>query len=236
VRPFAQEVGADPGRLRIGWLAAAHQGDTAPECREAARSAAELLASLGHEVGEESPPALADPQTGRGFLTVVTCSVAQALDACGEKIGRPLVADDVEEITWSVAEMGRGIPAPEYLAAVARNQARSREILGWWASGFDLLVTPTCAAPPPPLGHFAAPAGRAMEGFVRALPFTAFTSVFNLTGQPAISLPLFWSESGLPIGVQLVAATGREDLLLRVAAQLEAERPWRDRRPPVFAD
>ena len=105
----------------------------------------------------------------------------------------------------------------------------------WWASGFDLLVTPTTAQPPPRLGALASPPDAPLEGFVRAAPYGAFTAVFNLTGQPAISLPLHWTADGLPVGVQLVAAFGREDLLLRVAAQLEQARPWKDRRPPTFA-
>jgi amidase len=99
-----------------------------------------------------------------------------------------------------------------------------------------LLLTPTCASAPPRLGHFDAPSGNPLEGFAKAAPVSVMTSPFNVTGQPAISLPLHWSESGLPIGVQLVAATGREDVLLRVAAQLEQAQPWAHRRPPVFAD
>ena len=235
-RPYADEVAVDPGRLRIGLLPVAPR-DVATDaaCIAAAHGAAELLASLGHEVEESSPEALQDPRAGSGFLTVVASSTAYALDACGEKIGRSLRPEDVEEITWAVAELGRANSAAQYIAAVAFNHAHSRRILGWWESGFDLLLTPTCAEPPPPLGRFVAASGNALEGFAKAIPFSAFTSPFNVTGQPAISLPLHWSDAGLPIGVQLVAATGREDLLVRVAAQLEQARPWADRRPPVFA-
>ena len=103
------------------------------------------------------------------------------------------------------------------------------------AGGFDLLLTPTCAEPPPPLGSFDAPADQPLLPIVRAVPFAAFTAAFNTTGQPAVSLPLGQSEDGLPIGVQLVAAYGREDVLVRVAAQLEAAAPSADRRPSVFA-
>jgi amidase len=105
----------------------------------------------------------------------------------------------------------------------------------WWEEGFDLLVTPTTAAPPPLLGELASTREEPLRGFVRSAPFGAFTSAFNQTGQPALSLPLHQTASGLPVGVQLVAAYGREDLLLAVAAQLEQALPWRERRPAVRA-
>jgi amidase len=108
----------------------------------------------------------------------------------------------------------------------------SRGLASWWADGFDVLLTPTLGDPPAPLGWLAA----GDEPFVsldRWGRFLPFTMPFNLSGQPAISLPLCWNDSGLPIGVQLVAAYAREDVLLRLAAQLEEARPWRDRRPPI---
>lgn len=236
-RPFAAEVGVDPGRLRIGVLAAAPgNGTTDPECADAAREAATLLESLGHIVDESSPDALQDAEAGVGFVTVLAAATAFALDSVGERIGRALGPEDVEGITWAVAEIGRKISAPEYVATLHRNHLHSRRVLSWWESGYDLLLTPTCAAPPPPLGHFDSASGNPLEGFAKAAPYSVMTSPYNVTGQPAISLPLHWSEAGLPIGVQLVAATGREDVLLRVAAQLEEAQPWIDRRPPVYAD
>jgi amidase len=141
----------------------------------------------------------------------------------------------MERLTWAVAEMGRGVPATAYLGALEYTHAQARRIARWWVDGFDLLLTPTTAEPPPLLGEFAATADNPFAGFVRAAPFSTFTSAFNATGQPAISLPLHSSAGGLPIGIQLVAAYGREDLLLRVAAQLEEAQPWSDRRPPVHA-
>jgi len=236
-RPFAEEVGVDPGRLRIGLLAKPPTdvaGD--PECAAAARNAAALLESLGHDVDESSPEALQDREAGKGFITVLAAATAQALDAWSGKIGRKIGPDDVEAMTWAVAEIGRKISAPDYVAAINQNHAHSRRILAWWASGYDLLITSTCAAPPPPLGLLKSPSGKPLEGFAKAAPFSVMTSPYNVTGQPAISLPLHWSEDGLPIGVQLVAATGREDVLLRVAAQLEQAQPWANRRPPIFAD
>jgi amidase len=123
----------------------------------------------------------------------------------------------------------------QYLAAVEGNHAYIRRVADWWQRGFDLLLTPTCAAPPPPLGHFDPAPGNPLSSYANALPFGVFSSPFNLTGQPAISLPLHTGEGGLPIGVQLVAEAGGEGLLLRVAAQLEQAVPWAGRRPRLHA-
>jgi amidase len=172
----------------------------------------------------------------RGFLTVVGSSIARALDAWGAKIGRSIGEGDVEVLTWAVAQAGRAVAAPDYIGAVEGNHAHGRRLASWWSDdGFDLLLTPTCALPPPPLGHFAPDRENPLQGYMRAAPYGAFTSQFNVSGQPGISLPLHWNDQGLPIGVQLVAAAGGEDLLLRVAAQLEQAQPWSERLPPVHA-
>jgi amidase len=234
-RPFRDEVGAEPGRLRVGLLARALRGDTDAECSAAAERSAGLLAELGHDVSESHPPALADEAAGPAFITVVASSTAWALDAWGAKLGQTLGPDDVEPLTWAVAELGRGMTAAQYVAAIATCHDFTRRVAAWWQSGFDLLVTPTCASPPPELGHFDPAPDNPLLGFARSAPFSIFTSPFNVTGQPGISLPLHWSAAGLPVGVQLVAATGREDLLLRVAAQLEAAAPWAGRVPPLHA-
>jgi amidase len=236
-RPYAEEIGADPGALRIGLLTRPPRGgDSHPDCVAAASEAAKLLASLGHRVEESHPAALEDPAAVKGFLTMVSSGVAQALDAWSEKIGHEIGKEDVEPLTWQVATTGRGLSAKDYVAAENFNHAHARRIASWYHDdGFDLLLTPTSAAPPPPLGHFAPTAENPGAGFVKAIPFSAFTSVFNVTGQPSISLPLHWSEEGLPIGVQLTAPTGREDVLIRIAAQIEQAAPWADRTPPTHA-
>ena len=236
-RPFAAEVGARPGRLRIG-LMTRGPGDAFPihaDCAAAARDAARLLESLGHAVEEAHPAALDDPDVGQRFTLVVAAWIARDLDYWSERTGRTLGPDDVEPMNWAVAEQGRACSARQYIRAVEWLQGYSRRVASWWEGGFDLLLTPTLAEPPPPLGEFSARPGDPLRGFRRALPFVTFTSPFNITGQPAISLPLHWNDDGLPIGVQLAAAYGREDLLIRVAAQLEEARPWVGRRPPVHA-
>ena len=111
----------------------------------------------------------------------------------------------------------------------------SRKVAAWWAGGFDLLVTPTIPEPPPPLGELVPDSREPLKGFQKSGGLVAFTVPFNVTGQPAISLPLHWTPGGLPVGVQLVAAIGHEDLLIRVASQLEQAQPWIDRRPPLHA-
>jgi amidase len=235
-RPFAAEVGVDPGRLRVGLMRRAPRGMAIhPECVAAVEEAARLLESLGHRVEESAPEAIDDPAVMRAFLTIVSSSIARALDAWGEKLGATLGARDVEPVTWAVAEAGRGFSGPAYVGAVELQHRHGRRLAEWWEGGFDLLLTPTCAAPPPPLGHFDSPEGNPLAGYLNAAPYGVFTLQFNMSGQPAVSLPLHWSGDGLPIGVQLVAPFAGEDLLVRVAAQLEAARPWADRLPPLHA-
>ncbi len=237
-RPYRDEVGADPGALRIGVLAHDPRGqvDVHPECVAAVERTRRTLADLGHRVADGFPAALADPAVVEPILHIITAATARDLDSWGERTGRPLGPDDVEPTTWAMAEMGRAHTARDYLRAVATMHAWSRRVAAWWAEdGFDLLLTPTLVEPPPPLGTFAPTPDEPLRGLAHAIAFVTFTIPFNATGAPAISLPLHWNAAGLPIGVQLVAAYGREDLLLRVAAQLERAEPWANRRPPIHA-
>ena len=237
-RPFADEVGVDPGALRIGMLSSSTPGgltEVDPVCTAAAADAAALLESLGHEVEPAAPEALDDVALLVHFTTVLAASTAYDLRKLAVIAGRDLKADDVEPLTWAQAELGRVVTADAYLDAVESLRAWSRRMAAWWepdGNRFDLLLTPTMARPPAPLGEIR---GDDADGALfAATPYAAFTVPFNVTGQPAMSVPLHWAD-GLPVGVQLVAATGREDLLFRVAAQLEAARPWIERRPPVHA-
>jgi amidase len=206
-----------------------------PECAAAARDAARLLESLGHRVEEAHPAALDDVESAMASVTVISAWTARDLAHWSARTGRAIGADDVEPMIWGIAEMGRGISAVEYIRAVETLHAWARRVVGWWSEGFDLLLTPTLPEPPPPLGEFDAKPGDPLRGFARGGGFVTFTLPFNVTGQPAVSLPLHWSASGLPVGVQLAAAYGREDVLIRIAAQLEQARPWKDRRPAVHA-
>jgi len=238
VRPFLEEVGADPGALHIGIMSASSPAglvEVDAACTAAADDAAALLASLGHAVEPAYPEALDELALLVHFMTVLAASTAFDLRKLATVAGRELTADDVEPVTWAQAELGRAIAADAYLEAVESLRAWARRMARWWTAhggGFDLLLTPTMARPPALLDEIR---GADAEGaLIAATPYAAFTVPFNVTGQPAMSVPLFWADA-LPVGVQLVAATGREDLLFRVAAQLENARPWIDRRPPVHA-
>ena len=235
-RPYVREVGAAPGRLRIGvhitppgGLGACH-----PEAVAAAGRAAALLSSLGHHVDEAHPEALDDPDVARHFSTMYATNTAWLLDQLETYTGRAVTADDVDSLNWALAELGRACPATQLLDTIHWLHGYTRRVASWWESGFDLLLTPTLPEPPPPLGHFRPDPDPLVAG-LRATAFAAFTMPFNTTGQPAISLPLHWTSDGLPVGIQLVAPYDGEDLLLRVAAQLEEAQPWADRRPPVHA-
>jgi amidase len=236
-RPFAEEVGADPGRLRIGILTSnvLGTGEVHPDCITAAEDTGRLLEALGHVVEPGYPTALADPELFVPFTTLWTTDTAHYLDDFANLVGKPITESDVEPLTWALAEAGRSVSAPQYREAVRRMEEVGRGGAEWWDAGFDLLLTPTLGEPPLPLGTLDSPPDNPMHGYLRAGEFVPFTAQFNVTGQPGISLPLSWNGEGLPIGSQLVAAYGREDLLLRVAAQLEQARPWAERRPPLHS-
>ncbi len=232
--PFASTLETPPGTLRVGVMTRAPRGiDLHAENRAAVDAAARALAGAGHVVEETYPEALDDAEAVTCFVTVVASNIARALDAAGAKVGREVGEADVEPLTWALADRGRAVPAPLLLAAIEGVHALGRRLAAWWERGFDLLITPTQAAPPPALGYITSTPDEPLRAFLRAAPYGVFTLPFNLSGQPAISLPLHWTADGLPIGVQVVAATGREDLLLRVAAQLEQALPWAGRRPPI---
>ena len=237
-RPYRDEVGADPGRLRIGMQtdAFAQSATTHPDCVAAVQVAARLLESLGHDVVPTRVEVLDAPEFIQHFLTVWSSGTAYDVDHYWPaRLGRAIRADDVEPLTWALAEMGRAVNGGSFLAARGWLQARGRDVAQWFAGGFDLLLTPTLAEPPPLLGEFDSSPDSPLDGLLRAASLVPFTPTFNATGQPALSLPLHWSDEGLPIGVQLVARLGGEDVLIRVAAQVEEAAPWAVRLPPVHA-
>ncbi len=233
-RPYVEEVGAEPGRLRIGLLAANPGGELHPDCEAAVRAAGKLLESLGHHVGEEQPPILDTARELSGSFGARWCVNARmGVLGAGELIGRELSEADVEPVTWAMASVGAQVSGVDLARGLAASARLTRALGLWWAEGWDLLVTPTLGTPPPRLGELIGTPEDPMRGVVRTAAVVPFTTHFNVSGQPAISLPLSWNAEGLPIGVQLVADYGREDLLLRIAAQLEAAQPWSDRRPPL---
>jgi amidase len=233
-RAYREEVGAPCGPLRIGLLSSLRALQIHPDCVAAVESTGRLLESLGHHV-ELAHPDLENPESTAGLLPIIATSQARLIEQSSAAIGRTISAEDMDCDNWAVTEMGKKVSGTEYLAAVEVLNRYTRKVAGWWAEGFDLLVSPTLPEPPPPIGELVPDPREPLKGFQRSGVLTAFTLPFNVTGQPAISLPLHWTAQGLPVGVQLVAAMGREDLLIRIASQLEQERPWIDRVPPVHA-
>ena len=237
VRAYVDELGADPGRLRIGFLAHNPRGDIDPVCVTAVRDAATLLESLGHHVSQAHPEALADPTLASRFSALWSANTGLNVQRIGELLGRPTTADDVEPLTWALAEYARSLSAVELNATLAATASFRRSMRAWWRTGFDLLLTPTLAGLPPLLGEMATNHQNPMAPFGAAGALVPFTPAFNVSYQPAINVPLHWTAPtdtapvGLPVGVQLVADYGREDLLIRVASQLEQARPWAQRRP-----
>jgi amidase len=232
-RPLQSEVGADPGRLRIGLRTAALANlcDVDAQCVTAAEDAARVLESLGHTVEVASPAAADEGELIGLFLTIVATNTLFIVEQLSEMAGRPVTADDVEPGTWALAEAGRAVTALQCLQTLDAAHAWSRRMLSWWDGGYDLLLTPTLAAPPPRLGVLNDPKGDPAMGPILQTPYAAFVAAFNVTGQPAISIPFTTSADNTPIGVQLVGRAYDEATLVQVASQMETAHPWADRRP-----
>ena len=235
-KPFATAIAQRPPRLRVGVLRGAPRSvETHIECLATVDRAATLLADLGHHVEVSRSCGGRRPRSVLAYVTVVACNTARAVEAWGQRVGRPVSQDDVEPLTWALVERGRATSAPELLAAMEYVHAFGRRLAAWWEDGFDVLLTPTQAAPPPEIGFISSTPEEPYRSFVRSAPYGVCTLPFNMSGQPAISVPLHWTHDGLPVGAQLVAAYGREDVLLAVAAQLEEAAHWSKRRPPLHA-
>jgi amidase len=233
-RPYREEVGRDPGRLRIAFTTKAPTGTPVhADCDAAVRDAAALCASLGHEVAEFAPDL--DPAgLNDCFIKIYAAGHAAELDHFAAVLGRRPEPGEVETLTAALYTVGSQISGPDYILAVQRLQQVSREIARI-VSPFDVWITPTITEPPPRLGQFEPTADDPLAGLVRASGVAPFTAIGNFTGLPAMSMPLFWNASGLPIGVQFFGRFGDEGTLFRLAAQLESARPWMTRRPPTCA-
>jgi amidase len=222
-RPFARAVEEPPGTLRVAVTSTPPiETPVASECLAALHSAAALLAELDHDVIEATPP-WTDPDLFHTFIEV--WQVGAAL--------HPI--EDLSLLTplnRGLVESARASSAVDYVRAVARLQAIARRTVAFWEE-IDVVVTPTLAMPPVAIGWQESVSG-AIEQLLRNTEFTPFTAIANLTGLPAMSLPLHWSEDGLPIGVHAIGPPAGEVVLLRLAAQLETARPWAERRPPLF--
>jgi len=233
-RPFLQEVGADPGRLRIAFsVAPLGGGPVDAQCVDAVRDAAMLCESLGHVV-EEAMPRTAIDDIEVKFSVLWMAFVAWAIKDWERRIGRQATAADFERLNWIMHERDAQRQPAHYLLAMQDLQVLARDV-GAFFQTYDVWLTPTMARPPSPLGYFAYDKAKPRQSTERQREFACFSMIGNITGQPAISLPLAWSAEGLPIGLQFYGRYADEATLLRLAAQLEQARPWADRRPAVCA-
>ncbi|HZF41662.1 MAG TPA: amidase [Blastocatellia bacterium] len=229
-RPFLLEVGADPGKLRIALIADSPVCTPVdPECKKAATEAAKLCEDLGHKVEEAKWPIDAEVMRG-AFLIIVNVSVARALDDAATPLGRPVTDQDVEPVTWAMAQNGRNISSVAYSSAIA-----TLHQIGFTMAKFqqahDVILNPTLGKPPAPLGVLSL-SPTDMRTFMKEITeFSPFTAVYNVTGQPSMSAPLHWTPDGLPVGVMFSARFGDEATLFRLAAQLEKAKPWAGQRP-----
>lgn len=239
---FAYAVGRAPGALRIGYLAEGPRGiEVHPDTRRALDGMARTLESLGYRIETIRPDVLESVEPTLAYVRIVSANAARSLERAAELVGRPLEEGDVEPLTWALASRGREQPVTQHLADIERIHRFGRDVaLFQRDEGFDLFLSPTQALPPARLGEISSTREEPLRAFVRAGPYGAYTLPFNLTGQPAISIPAGFTTgktelpAGLPIGAQLVAPSGREDWLLSIASQVEAERQWAAHRPPVF--
>jgi amidase len=232
VEPYTVSVRRDPGRLRIAMSAANSIGvEAAPEEVRGMRAAGELLESLGHVV-EEAAPALPGPDALDLFICAFAPAVSLQISYGMLLAGRPPGEDDIEPLSRAVYELARETDAISYLGAMAQLQALARGIVAFFAE-YDLLLTPVLAERPLPIGECNGLGDPPLAGLERSARFTPYTALFNVTGQPAISVPVGFGDDGLPVGVQLVAKPLGEDTLLQVAAQMEAARPLERKTPEL---
>jgi len=233
-RPFLEEVGTDPGKLRIAFSETSPTGVPVHEdCAKAVQNVARLCEELGHEV-EEMNVEMEVEAVVQAFTNMFAAGNAWFMDTMAIRSGRTPTPELFEPLTWVLCEMGRGLSAPACMMAITTLQRASREIERMFFD-YDAVLTPTMPEPPPPLGSFDSPPEMPLQGLLRAANMVPFTSIANFTGLPAMSVPLHWNDDGLPIGTQFIGRFGEEGLLFRLAAQLEEARPWADRRPPVSA-
>lgn len=249
--PFVQAAAREPGRLRVAWTSEALFGDaTDPECVRAVEGAAKLCEQLGHRV-EQARPKFDKAALIRAYLITVAAGVAGSLRVLERELDRKARNDDLELRTWVLRVLGEAISAGEYLESVETMRRAVRGVAEFFL-GHDILLTPTCARPPVKIGELDSPTPeRIAMKVARAMPVKAMlmamlaemaknplapnpnTQLFNMSGQPAISLPLHWSAEGLPIGVQAVGRYGDDGLLLALAGQLERAQPWANRKPAL---
>ena len=232
-RPWYQEVGRDPGKLRIGVVRAAfNEVDVHPDCLAAVEHAADLCRRLGLEV--EDAHLEIPEQLRSSSIDIIRAATRVTVEDRAAALGREPNPEDVEPVTWRMIQADRSTGA-DYLRATRAVHATGR-IVGRWFEDYDLMLTPTMAQPPMEIGRLALDRDDYMAQGQDILSAVAFTSLFNAAGNPAASVPLYWNDAGLPIGTQFAARYADEATLFRLAGALEQMQPWANRRPPLHSD
>jgi amidase len=252
-RPFLEEVTTAPGRLRIAFTDKPFLGNRVDDaCREGLANTVTLLQELGHEVIEDAP-VFDGMAMARAFLMMLAAETCADIEAGEKLLGRKATTHDYEQDTWALGLLGKQISAGEFVQAIRQFQLVSR-VVGAFFTDYDVLLTPTLAEPPIFTGSLGSPKGEAIAlqvlnwlnagkilntmGMIdtvaeRVFQFTPYTTVFNVTGNPAMSVPLHWSNDGLPVGLHFVGRYAEEATLFRLAGQLEQARPWFDKTPQM---
>ena len=227
---FSDAAEREPASLRVGLCMHSDWGPVDPVCAQAVQDTGILLERLGHHVEYSAPEEMFHEEFFEHFRTVVAvCNVA-SLAGYEAALGRQMSRADTEGDTWALMQIGREMGGAQYVAAVEWCHAWTRRLAAWWADR-DVLVSPIMTEPPPRLGELRNPE----TGRGRLNDLLQFTPQFNVTGQPAMSVPLHWTASGLPVGVQFVGPHASEEMLLSLAGQLEQAAPWASRTPPLWA-
>jgi amidase len=250
-RPYLTDVGQDPGPLKIAFtVESPFKTKIHPECAEAVQNAVKLLSSLGHIV-EEAQPGIDGEALGKSYMMMYFGEVAADIEELKSVVGRPLNHHDTEEATWALNLLGKTFSAGDFVLAMRQWNVFSRQMAKFHET-YDLYLTPTIATLPPRIGELqqkpveqlflkiinSMNMGKLLKATgiadmmaTKGLSKMPFTQLANLTGQPAMSVPLHWSKDGLPCGVQFIGRFGEESLLFQLAGQLERAQPWFHKRP-----
>jgi len=238
-RPFLEEINREPGRLKIGLLTSVPAGwhtesHVHPDCSGAARDAALLCESLGHTVEEIPPDDLSHPSLSQSFGIIFTSFAGHVVAYWEKELNKTITQDDLEPLTWVSYRAGLKRTGADYLRAMEDCQRFSRKVAEWYDQGkYDAILSPTLTIPPPRIEALQPTPEEPKRGLAATINLVALTFFCNLTGQPAMSVPIQWSEKGIPLGVQFAGRFGDEGTLFRLASQLEQARPWAARIPPI---
>ena len=232
-RPYLSEVSLPPGKLRIALIVEPYGGTPLdPECRKAVMNAAKLCETLGHHVTETKLP-LNGKEISERFLTMFWASVARLLEDAANARGAALTDQDVEPVTWLVYQAGLKITARDYQRSINAFHQFGFQMAKFHES-YDVILSPTLAQPPVGMDILNLSPANPLNYAKDVGEFSPYTALYNMTGQPSMSVPLHWTPDNLPVGVMFTARYADEATLFRLAAQLEKAQPWAQRKPAML--